>query len=508
MNNNVSDEPLIFATFYLEDQIELAFPVKRVREATRVADRIIELPTSRDYVQGIMNLRGSVIPIINLKKRLNLSDVTYRDDSRVAIVESNRKHYGILVDCTKDVLSVQKDAFETIGSELQNDDKVICGVIKLDGGQRLLEVVDIDQVFFGLSEDELEIDGHSEECERSRTKRETAHERYLAFSNTDQEFAVDIQSVREIVLLGDIDETYCEKEILGTVRLHGRRLPVIDFRTISDFDADRVDSFSNANKKVLVLQSNSGEFGAIIDSVSEIIDVFSDDILPLPLMNKGTGIGVIHPSEDRNILLIDVQKSFARYADKLKAISSLSNDSIVDTQENSARKTGHNYISNNSYLVFGADRTFAIDTDHVCEILPSIPIIGVPETDAFIRGIINLRGDVLPVLDTRRFFRLSIKKDSETESVNLIIANSQDHSVALLVDEIYSIARCDKHMDVPDLHSPLSDRQSCFKSMIVAAGANGIKDHVLILDLEKILESVYDENRPDIDEETENERIN
>jgi purine-binding chemotaxis protein CheW len=64
---------------------------------------ITRVPNTRHYVEGIINLRGSIVPVINLNKRLNLPVSEYNDDTRIIVVENDGQKVGMIVDIVLEV---------------------------------------------------------------------------------------------------------------------------------------------------------------------------------------------------------------------------------------------------------------------------------------------------------------------------------------------------------------------------------------------------------------------
>ncbi len=79
--------------------------IKRITEITRV-------PHSPDYIKGVMNLRGSVLPVIDLKKRLNLPPEEYTDDTRIIIIKVEDITVGMIVDAVSEVTTIDQSNIE------------------------------------------------------------------------------------------------------------------------------------------------------------------------------------------------------------------------------------------------------------------------------------------------------------------------------------------------------------------------------------------------------------
>ncbi len=85
--------------------------ILQVQEIKRLMD-ITRVPHSPDYIKGVINLRGSVLPVIDLKKRLALPPSDYTDDTRIIIVKVEEIVVGLIVDGVSEVTSLSSDSIE------------------------------------------------------------------------------------------------------------------------------------------------------------------------------------------------------------------------------------------------------------------------------------------------------------------------------------------------------------------------------------------------------------
>jgi purine-binding chemotaxis protein CheW len=118
---------------------EYAITVERVREVVK-ADRITRVPGAPPYVRGIINLRGRVVPVIDLRQRLGLGAVTL-ERPRIMVVEDGPALVGMLVDRASEVLRLQSGQLQPPDEVLQGDQnsRFVEAVANLDG--RLIVVL-------------------------------------------------------------------------------------------------------------------------------------------------------------------------------------------------------------------------------------------------------------------------------------------------------------------------------------------------------------------------------
>jgi len=115
-----------------------------VREVVPL-QRITRVPRTPEYVLGVINLRGRVIPVIDLRRRLGLPSKEATRATRIAIAEVDGDQVGMVVDAVEEVARVPADAVEPPSSLLsQMDREHVLGVAKL--GSRLVTLLDLRRI--------------------------------------------------------------------------------------------------------------------------------------------------------------------------------------------------------------------------------------------------------------------------------------------------------------------------------------------------------------------------
>lgn len=123
---------------------EYGVSILQVQEIKRMTD-ITRVPHTPDYIKGVMNLRGSVLPVLDLKRRLSLPPQEYSDDTRIIIVKVEEITIGIIVDAVSEVLTIGQENIEppqsVTGGVIAN---YLSGVGKLD--DRLLILLNLETI--------------------------------------------------------------------------------------------------------------------------------------------------------------------------------------------------------------------------------------------------------------------------------------------------------------------------------------------------------------------------
>jgi purine-binding chemotaxis protein CheW len=131
------------ATFFLAKE-EYGVDVKQVQEIRRVAE-ITSVPRAPEFVRGVINLRGRILPVLDLRRRLALGEVVVDRDSRIVVVRVKDRLLGLLVDGASQVLKVPVSQIEAAPEEVvQKGGDYIRGVAKL--ADRLIILVDLERL--------------------------------------------------------------------------------------------------------------------------------------------------------------------------------------------------------------------------------------------------------------------------------------------------------------------------------------------------------------------------
>ena len=140
-----------YLTFFLGDE-EYGIGITRVKEIIGKMP-ITPVPRTPLFIKGVINLRGKVIPVIDLRCRFDMEEVGYTDRTCILVVEIDTASLsiltGIVVDSVSEVLSIKKSEIEpppAFGETRLNSDYIL-GLAKLEDGVKIL--LNVDQVLAG-----------------------------------------------------------------------------------------------------------------------------------------------------------------------------------------------------------------------------------------------------------------------------------------------------------------------------------------------------------------------
>ncbi|MFE1244485.1 chemotaxis protein CheW [Fictibacillus sp. NPDC058756] len=129
--------------FQLKDE-EYAVPVQEVKSIERM-QHITRIPRTVPFVKGVINLRGVVTPIIDLRSRFDIEETDYTDSTRIIIVSVGTIEAGLIVDSANDVIDLEADSIEPPPEVVGGvDAEYIQGVAKIE--KRLLILLNLTKV--------------------------------------------------------------------------------------------------------------------------------------------------------------------------------------------------------------------------------------------------------------------------------------------------------------------------------------------------------------------------
>ncbi len=133
-----------FVVFRLNNE-EYGIEITSVEEILKYQD-ITNIPQADEYILGVINLRGKVIPIYNLKKKFYGENSDITDDTRIVVISYQDMSVGMIVDSVSEVLRISEENID-LTSNFFSDKKnsSIVGIGKLE--KRLLMIVDIKELF-------------------------------------------------------------------------------------------------------------------------------------------------------------------------------------------------------------------------------------------------------------------------------------------------------------------------------------------------------------------------
>lgn len=596
-------------TFLLKDE-EFGFDIMSVQEIIRLP-QMAKVPRTPSYVDGIANLRGVVLPVIDVRTRFGMERAPETDRTRVLVVDIDGVKTGLRVDRVNQVTRVQKSDIEappaaihgTTGDFLQ-------GLIKLDKGQRIVMALNAAQVC------RIDVPGRPDAADAGAGSQSESHRgtqaseaeitdldvvKLVTFSIAKEEFAFPMKHVREILRVTTPNQIPDVPEyVLGILTVRGEILPVIDLRRLlqqqsmaeefaascrplrdeyalwiensrkafehgeqakaegqapeqlrkwvtetnsssqvlmeeiskarwlnekvikqleagkrhsehgdeSGMRACRQEALSSAaetvealrrfesliakniqeDQRIVVVDVGGVLLGLVVDHVNEVMNVSKRLIEPPPRVGSHGGIELSGVAKlqhgSRLVMLLNVENLM--HDEKLQKVRDFSDKATETEHKVETRGAGDrgDRLGEIQLVTFmlGAEE-YGIPISQIQEIDRLSNITKVPKAAHFIEGITNLRGEVIPVLDTRKRFDLEVR--APNDRTRIIIVDLGGVKTGLVVDSVREVLNLSRK----DIAAPPAAIQSAVDQQFISGigKVNAGKRMVVLLDVERIL---------------------
>ena len=137
----VDGETHQYLVFRLGDE-EYGLPIGTVEEVAQVPERIARVPNTPKFLEGVINLRGEVIPVVDQRKRFQMPALGQRTSRRLVVVRTDRHTAGLIVDSVSEVLRVDVDDMDVAPDLTGEGKKLVMGVANLESQKRIILLLD------------------------------------------------------------------------------------------------------------------------------------------------------------------------------------------------------------------------------------------------------------------------------------------------------------------------------------------------------------------------------
>jgi purine-binding chemotaxis protein CheW len=124
------------------DKEEFGAPIASVQEIVRVPEELVRVPKAPSFVEGVINLRGSVLPVIDLRLRLGLKQVERTDRQRIMVFLISDVRTGFIVDQVAEVLKIPKSAIEPAPQLSKDQSRLLSRMANLEKQKRMVQLLD------------------------------------------------------------------------------------------------------------------------------------------------------------------------------------------------------------------------------------------------------------------------------------------------------------------------------------------------------------------------------
>ncbi len=439
-----------FLVFRLAGRV-YALPAETVAEVIRIPSTA-RVPQAPSALIGVANLRGAVLPIVSLRAMLDLE--AEQDGAARAIVLDGGAPVAIVVDAIEGLVTIDAERVETRSAQLGLErGEHLSGAIPLGDDKGAAKILDVQALLAGTFARRAR-PGNSNGARgisTSRTPEAAAEEReaFVTFVVANQEFALDLDLVQEIIALPHAiaSAPHVDNAVAGIISLREQLLPLVSLRDLLGFAPAPV---SEARAKVIVASVGGGLVGLIADRARAVISADPALIDPVPPVIQARSGGesriksIYRGEEGRRLVSILAPDQLFR-EDVMKSLGEVRST----TQPSEIARTGEE----RKFLVFrlGQDE-FGLPVEAVVEVARAPDrVTRVPKAPKFLEGVINLRGAVVPVIDQRQ--RFDMPRLEHGDGRRLVVVQTGRHRAGLIVDTVSEVLRttADAVTDAPDL---------------------------------------------------------
>ncbi len=294
---------------------------------------------------------------------------------------------------------------------------------------------------------------------------EQSKNNHLYFRVGDNKYAVNSNCVLEIIKLPLLD--YPQKlpnNIIGLMKYNNFVINVVDIRFYLNIEPA---PYTTSNE-VVIIKTDESIIGIIVDKVEGILPFVASKVDSLPFIDKKMLIDALYKFNDETIFIINIfsLESIIKDADSpfepydVQSLFPTGDDNRYMLTQRSAQLAEkekfqfvHEIYTKDKFISFMLNNNhYGIKLKYIKEVLKDTTISHVPCTPDFIKGIMNLRGDFIAVIDLKKFLNMDSEVDDDKKPI--IIVENEDLILALMIDKINEL------FEIPDEIIPKNSENS------------------------------------------------
>jgi len=418
-------------TFTL-DGVEFGLDIERVQEITHRTE-MTPVPGSPSFILGVINLRGLIIPVIDSRVRFHLAPQEITPKTRIIVLRLASGPTGLQVDSVAEVVRVEDHTLrETPPLVAGIRAEYLAGMVTV--GKRLITLIHLEKLLESpelTRRDDFEafsvVGTGGSAAEDQREVEEDGHP-FVTFRLGAESFGIALKEVEEIVELPPVTKVPDAPDyVLGVICLRDQVMPLVDISEILSIQQNEGD---RKRDMVILLSFGAAKIGVVVDEIQEILRVPEGGTLPPPQTLSETerdhldGILLL---PDRMVSLINVLKIIT--GDDQEKIAAMGQSlGMHDTR-------GQDTVPSLELVVFRlGPESYALRLHEVREIIMVGQITPVPRAPQFVDGVLNLRGEVMPVVDLRT--RFGLERIEPTSISRILITTIGGVATGLVVDAV------------------------------------------------------------------------
>jgi purine-binding chemotaxis protein CheW len=433
-----------FLTFRVDAQL-YALRSDQVSEVIRVP-ALARIPQAPPALLGLANLRGAVLPVAGARELLKKPAAANTTSSRAIVLDVGAP-VALLVDSIEALETIDPSQIESRKKELSAEGaERLLGAFAVGKDKEVAKILDAKTLLESAFANRARSDSKVRPIGASAVlqvavKSSSTLEMLVTFDVAGQEFALPLKSVQEILPVPPNVASIARAEalVLGVISVRDSLLPLMSLRGLLGFAAvEQADD----RQKIVVVNLDGAQVGLVADGARAIVAAEADDVDPIPpALAARTGgetqiKGIYRAEGGRRLISILSPEQLFR-EDVMQRLAADGTRPQSSSQASAPDSGSRELI----FLVFRlGDDEFGLPIDSVVEVA-QVPaqVTRLPKTPKFLEGVVNLRGEVLPVVDQRR--RFDMPKLAELEGRRLVIMKTERHRAGLIVDSVSDVLR-------------------------------------------------------------------
>ncbi|KAB1072583.1 chemotaxis protein CheW [Methylobacterium planeticum] len=407
----------------------LALPAECVRELVRVMP-ITPVPGAPAALAGLANLRGVPLPVLDLRRILRAEETPVGTPAYMIVADAGEP-IGLLIDRVSG-LQTGVPVFDDVTA----DAAATAGRVRLRDREGTVDSLDLARLLAACfpkrgRRGRILADGGPAPAAQAR---EAEHVALIRFQVAGRSYALPLEDVAEVVRIPRNVTAASPRDpaVLGTMRLRDRPLRLFSLAARLGL----VGRIPDAQARIIVARSSRGDVGLVVETLGPILRVGPEQIDPVPRAFQRGGSGVLAAIcrlDERDLISVlsteHLLKDDTPYAlgDHLDAEHEIEGTSREDPGEPFV-------ILDLAEVAYGLPRTAVSEVRRV----PG-GIIRLPGTPDFVAGMVNLRGEPLPVIDLRRAF--DHPPGSPDPRRRLVVLDLDGVRTGFLVDAVSGVLR-------------------------------------------------------------------
>jgi len=394
--------------------VRLAIPVGDIAEVIR-EPAVTRVPLSPPSLVGVSNLRGSVLPILSLATLLGQQHSG--GAAKKVVVVDRGSPVGLLVDEV---------------SSLKPSDRLCSGGDPV----RFLDLETLVAPEYGALAQSAAPTAFAAAPANGPTETASdTRQTFFAFEIAGQEFALPLDDVREVLAVpsGVAVVPRTDEAMLGVVTLRDRLLPLVSLAVLLGLG----DGKSARAGRIVVAEIGRAKLGLVVDSLKAVVRAAPEDIDPVPpVLTRGS-----QEAQIQAICRLDGGKRLLSILSTDHLLRDGLAERLLRGQEIEDNELSHQANSGETeqLLIFQlGNEHYGLPVGDVSEVVaPPEKLTRLPKAPAFVEGVMNLRGEVVPVIDQRRRFETS--QAATARKPRVIVLRVGDGMAGFIVDGVSEV---------------------------------------------------------------------